>query len=304
MSLQSDEIKTAKYFLRIELEYQREIEKLFIEALNSIRAEMSKIYERYAVKGILTKAEMTRYNRLTALESNLSATMGDAAKKSIGIINRLRPEQYGAGFFRSAWAIDNATGVAISWGVLDKAAVIAAMANPAYKLATESLLSGAEGTIRIAIERGLTLGKSYATMLKEIKDTVNLEAWKALRIMRTELHTAQELGTIYGYEQALANGVPGRIIWNATLDSKTRESHQRMDGVARGEDGYFRGSITARYPGDPELSAGERINCRCRTRFELGGEGDYGPILRRSREDGVIPYQTYGEWEKGRKLFG
>jgi hypothetical protein len=139
-------------------------------------------------------------------------------------------------------------------------------------------------------------------MIKEIKDTINLEAWKALRIMRTELHAAQELGTVYGYEQALANGVPGKIIWSATLDSKTRASHQSMDGVARDDDGYFRGSLVARYPGDQELSAGERINCRCRTRFQL--DDDLGPILRRSREDGVIPYQTYGEWEKGRKLFG
>ena len=41
--------------------------------------------------------------------------------------------------------------------------------------------------------------------------------------------------------------------------------------------------------------AGEDINCRCTVRPEVM---DISPKLRRDRERGVVPYQTYTEWKK------
>jgi len=56
-------------------------------ALNQTRARLALVYEKYAVEGVLTYAEMAKYNRLTALEKDL---MGYFNKQNIGVVSSLR----------------------------------------------------------------------------------------------------------------------------------------------------------------------------------------------------------------------
>jgi SPP1 gp7 family putative phage head morphogenesis protein len=300
LSLAADEKANAAYFERIEKKYEKDIAKIYRDALAEIRKEMSQVYEKYSTKGVLTKAEMTRYNRLVALEKRINDIMNPANKAAIKVIDRLKPEEYGEAYFRAAWAIDNATGVALDWGALDKKALIENLDNPFYTSATETILRTQEPQFRNAINRGLTLGQSYPDMMKDMRKAVNGKNFEVMRILRTELHAAQEAGTSAGYAEARDQGVEGVDVWVATLDNRTRDSHAAMDGVERDADGYFHGEITAEYPGDPGLDAAERINCRCSIRFQIDG---MSPALRRSKEDGVIPYQTYRDWSENKTMF-
>jgi len=85
------------------------------------------------------------------------------------------------------------------------------------------------------------------------------------------------------------------VVWTAALDDRTRDSHGAMDGRVRDEDGYFTlpNGERAVAPGDDSLSAEEVINCRCRTRYEVNS---VPPKYRRTKDEGVIEYQTYNEW--------
>ena len=301
LSLVSLEETRERYFTRAERKYEREVAALYRESLDKIRAEMSRIYEKYAVDGVLTKVEMTRYNRLATLEQNVLASLSPAVRKSIKTIDRLKPEEYGQAFFRTAHALESEAQVALTWGPLDRSAIAENLDNPFFKTGTERVVLTLPGEIRNTINHGLALGQSYTEMMKDVKDLVNKKNYETMRILRTELHAAQEAGTMDSYEEAKAQGINGKEIWIATLDGSTRDTHQEMDGVERSEDGYFHGAIgMAEYPGDPNLDAGERINCRCDIRFEIEG---FSPEIRRSREDGLIPQQTYNEWAKDRKLF-
>lgn len=289
------------YFLRVEKEYERQIARLFTDALNEIRAEMSKIYEKYAVDGILTNAEMTRYNRLASLEKNLKDIMKPTIKESVKIIDKLKPEEYAEGYFRTGWAFDQNTRIELDWGALNKEAVVMALDDTFYQVAIDNWTVTALNRIRAAISNGLALGQSYPEMMKDVKAYINKEAFEIMRILRTELHSAQEAGTLAGYISAKDQGIAGNVVWVATLDGRTRPTHGAMDGKAQDEDGFFRGAVgTCRYPGDMMLPAAERINCRCTTRFDIEG---LSPELRRTKEDGIIPYTTYGNWIKGRKFF-
>ena len=59
-------------------------------------------------------------------------------------------------------------------------------------------------------------------------------------------------------------------VWDATGDSRTRETHKEADGQDRRVGDRFQvGDSLMRYPGDPEGSAKERIQCRCWMRFEI-----------------------------------
>lgn len=89
--------------------------------------------------------------------------------------------------------------------------------------------------------------------------------FRAERIARTEVITASNLGT---YQGALATGLSLKKVWIATQDQRTRDTHLILDGTQTTMEGsFFVGASEARYPGDPALSAKERINCRCTIDF-------------------------------------
>ena len=114
--------------------------------------------------------------------------------------------------------------------------------------------------------------------------------------------TAVNAGTEAAYTRAIDKGVQGSVVWSATLDGRTRDDHAAMDQQVQDENGLFRlpDGETAPYPGWEGLSAAERINCRCTTRFQIDG---YEPALRRSRDEGLVPYQSYAEWSTNQRMF-
>jgi SPP1 gp7 family putative phage head morphogenesis protein len=294
-----------KYFLSVEKKYEKEVAALWRESLSQIRNEMAVIFEKYSTNGLLTKAEMTKYNRLAALEKKIQEMIKPAIAGSKKIIERLKPEEYGEAFFRTAWAFDNNARVALDWGPLDKPAIAASLDNVFHEVAVENWGQEALNRIRTTISNGLATGQSYPDMMKDVKGFVNMENFKIMRILRTELHDAQEAGSAQAYEDAVNQGIAGKVIWIATLDDRTRDSHADMDGEAQNEDGMFilngkNGTYETPYPGYEGLPPEERINCRCTTRFEVEG---FEPEVRRSRDEGVIPYQTYSDWKDDHKTF-
>ena len=63
------------------------------------------------------------------------------------------------------------------------------------------------------------------------------------------------------YEAAAKMGIEMQKEWMATLDSRTRHSHRRLDGETVEYDSEF--SNGCRYPGDPKGKPAEVYNCRC-----------------------------------------
>jgi SPP1 gp7 family putative phage head morphogenesis protein len=285
--------------LKNEKKYQSKVQKALADTLTTIRGEMSKIYSKYAKNGLLTRAEMTKYNKYQTMEKQILKVLEPAIAKNIADIKKLLPEQYNESFFHYAWAMDQAVGVNLNYGVLNQNMIneLFSITNPKNIELANALKNygpNAKKYLRNALLRNLSIGKSYASMIKDIRTGLNKTYNEAIRLIRTEGQRALNKGQNDLYLKAKNAGVEGVDVWDATLDGRTRASHQRMDGVKRNEDGYFE-PIHARYPLDENLPAEESINCRCRLRFEIEG---YSPQLRRTREQGIIPYQTYDEWEK------
>ena len=288
---------------KLEAQYEKQVAEALLSALDEIRVQMSKLYERYAGSdGKLTKAEMTRYNRLATAEKELVATMNTATRANLATINRLRPEQYQAAFFYQAWAIDNASGLRLAWGQLNRDAILQNLASELYHISTERYGQDARLAIRAALNTGLAQGQGYREMMRDLKTAINTTNARALRILRTEGQTAVNAGTEAAYTRAIDKGVQGSVVWSATLDGRTRDDHAAMDQQVQDENGLFRlpDGETAPYPGWEGLSAAERINCRCTTRFQIDG---YEPALRRSRDEGLVPYQSYAEWSTNQRMF-
>jgi len=301
-NLRKLEQRSQKAILARERYYEREVQRQLRDALDTIRGKMARIYDKYSVDGALTKAEMTRYNRFSAMEKEMLAVMNETTRKNLRTIDRLKPEQYGESFFRYAWAIDNAVGVRLNYGPLNRDAIIAVLDNEFYRISRQRYGMDARLQIRQTLAQGVAQGASYPQMSRELGRAMNITASRAMRILRTEGQDAANTGQDAAYIKAQEEGIDGAVIWDATLDGSTRPTHQAMDGQERGEDGLFNGPGANRvpYPAHESLPASERIFCRCNMRFQVKG---FEPAIRRSREDGLIPYQKYSDWKSDRKTW-
>lgn len=97
-----------------------------------------------------------------------------------------------------------------------------------------------------------------------------INQWRALRIARTEVVSASNIGTLAG---AKSSSLPLEKYWIATQDDRTRETHAVIeDQNPKSMDEDFKvGDYMAECPGDPSLGAEEVINCRCALATEVKG---------------------------------
>ena len=301
MQLSKLEQQALNTLLKNEAKYSKQIQKQLLTVLTSMYGEMKKIYDKYAINGKLTKVEMTKYNKYSTMEEAILKTLDPALKANIKTIKKLLPSQFNESFFHYAWAIDNATGLRLSWGLVNTKALLGAfdITNPKNIELQEALKNygpTAKKRIRAALLNGLSQGKSYDQMARDLKKSLNKIYSSAITIVRTEGQTAINAGQTIAYTRAQENGIEGNEVWSATKDVKTRDAHGYADGQKKNKDGYFNvGGEKALYPGDPSLSAGNRINCRCNIRFEIEG---YSPQLMRTREEGILPYMPYQQYAK------
>lgn len=127
---------------------------------------------------------------------------------------------------------------------------------------------------RAEITRGISKARNYSSISQSLDRVSNIGYNKAARIVRTEGHRVQQETHYKAQKEAKDNGADVVKQWDATIDKKTRSSHQRLDGQIRELDEMFESSgREALYPSGFGV-AREDINCRCtvlqRARWALG----------------------------------
>jgi hypothetical protein len=266
------EDQTLRYLLSLENKYARQIQKQLLETLGSVYGELKKIYDKWSIKGKLTKAEMTKYNKYQTMEKDILKKIDPALKANIKTIKKLMPEQFQESFYHYAWAIDQSVGVQLKWGMVNTKTLIGAAStfdlnnvkNIELRRAIKRYGPEAKEKIRSALLKGLSEGKTFEQMAREIKKGINKIYSSAMTITRTEGMRAINLGQFIAYQRAEENGVEGIDVWSSTKDGATRPTHRMADGQKRGEkikDAFSIGGFKALYPHDPNLPAQEAINC-------------------------------------------
>lgn len=288
---------------------ERLIASSYRKALDEVRLMLTKLYEKYAEDGILTHAEMTKYNRLKGVHDQIVKIMGPVYSANGKTVKQLTEDVYEASFYRHGWALTQTAQADISWGLLNEKMVEAAVNKPYSGLTLAKVWTrakaGALSDIERAVIQGMVQGDSYPNMARRVKKAFDTNTKRALLIAQTEGHRMAVEGQLAAYDEAEDQGLEFERIWDATLDGRTRPAHQEMDGkraenVGTEDDPHWQWN----YPGlgwvdGPGLTgdAAADINCRCRALTVYKG---FEPKTRISRgEDGrnkVVPYQTYEEW--------
>ena len=118
-------------------------------------------------------------------------------------------------------------------------------------------------TIRSEISRGIAASLPYSDIARNITNVTKAPMGRAKTIVRTEGHRIQQASTMDAQNAAKARGADVVKQWDASLDSRTRETHRRLDGQIREVEEPFeiggREVMAPGYFGDPA----EDCNCRC-----------------------------------------
>jgi hypothetical protein len=137
---------------------------------------------------------------------------------------------------------------------------------------TRTLFEDIERITRQTIQSGINEGWGPVKVAEEImKQQTQIDRYRAMRIARTEVVGASNEGS---YTGAGAFSTKVRKIWLATLDGKTRESHIEMNNERAEYSEPFTvplemgGADEMQYPGDPDGSPENVIQCRCGIAYE------------------------------------
>ena len=270
-------------------------------------------------------SDQGRISRLSALQLEIKKLIDPALLKRDKYIELMAKVGYQESYYVNAWAITQEMarrGYVLEFPILEMNNINSVIYNnpfSAFNL-SDSTLSRVNSmmwdrrliTNRILseIEKGMARGSSYVDMAKRLDVILGFRdpstgkllekmtskrgaTYNSLRIIDTEMGRVYAQGRQDEYEEAIDQGVDCRLQWIATLDDHTRNQSAEMDGQIANENGEFTypdGTVAQQYnSGIAEFD----INDRCTTIEIING---VEPELRRSREDGIIPAQTFSEW--------
>lgn len=153
--------------------------------------------------------------------------------------------------------------------------------------------------ITAQVSRGISTGMSFQEVAKGLADYTNIGFNNAVRIARTDGHRIQVQSGMDACYKAKEKGADVVKQWDSTLDSSTRESHQKVDGEIRELDKPFSNGLM--FPGDPSGGAAEVVNCRCallqRARWALD-KAELDTLKERAEFYGLNKNDSFDDFKK------
>lgn len=275
--------------------------KYYRQALIDIKKEMKVFIENYETLSFSKRLEA---ERLLQNGKQIDKILRDMNKEVNNTIEKYVHGQAERGYYGSWYAMEGAHNIQLDMNMLPERYIKQLVHHPvkgqvfSKRLYKQRNLLAKETTT--ALLDAARTGKSYAVVAKQINELTEASYKRALRIARTEGGRVQSTAKQRSYVEAKKKGVDLKKKWLSTLDSKTRDTHQGLDGQVVEIEGKFV-SPNGHEADGPRLFgvASEDIHCRCTTITEVNG---MSPGLRRDNEGYEFPYRNYEEWHNDKKL--
>lgn len=290
-------LANSKALDRLEHQTEREIIKVYQEALKEVRAILGEAYAKYDME----MYEMQKYQRLERLQAQIESVIADVSNKNTTTIKDHISKTYQEAYYRNAYYTESELQIDLAFTFVKPEIIQKVLDNKMTGINwAERMGRNRDETvfqIKQEIAKGLINGESYRKMSRRLKNELDIDANKSLTIARTEGGRARSEATQDSMEEAVEKGVVMKKRWLSTVDERTRTSHRYLDGEVVDIDEKFSNGLLM--PRDPTGSASEVINCRCEHIAEIEG---FEPTERRIRGEGIVDYVTYKQWAEAKGI--
>lgn len=284
--------------------HERRLGQGYLDTLASFKLQLSEIYEKHAVDGVIPREVWYKFNYLKRMEKQLIEQITALTIEQNEIIKESIVEVFEETYYRNSFSITQSAMVAFPiFGLLTAKVIKSIMFddsgaikwNKRHERNNRKLIK----QMKIIIRDSAIKGKPYEYIAKQLTERMDVGRRKALKVSQNETQRVYSEGTQRSMEDAVNKGVVMKKRWLSTLDGTTRDLHRDLDGQTVGVDEYFViGSRKAKCP--KKFGVAEHdINCRCTTIAIFEG---LEPTVRMSREidnkrGEIIEYKNYNEWK-------
>lgn len=251
--------------------YERMLKKAYTSLLGDMNKVISNTYAKLDDNDLI--GSLQKYHRKDNVEKTLTSLINEFSKvKYRGMYNQLRDQLLFAYQYYYT-GLTEVSGKSYKLLPLKKEWLTATIENELSGLTLKQTLQKDRQNIIYSLKsnliQGVNRGESYSQMANRMKEVVNGDYQKAVRIARTETHRVKEAGTFESALKGEKAGIKQVKTWNSSNDGRTRKEHRRLDGETIPLDEYFRlGSAETLKPGDTGRAEHD-INCRCFLTYEI-----------------------------------
>lgn len=315
----------------------RQIKKVYAQAAEEIRGKIADFARKHAAKqkemlaklekGEITQAAYQSWMRGQVFigkqwEQKLDQavkTIEEANKQAALLVSAGRLNVFAENYNHTAYELEKRLNGVVSFNLYNDKSVARLLKKkpkmlPEWKINEKKDYKWNRQKVETSITQGIIQGEGIDQITERLVTglcTANRN--KMTTFSRTAMTGAQNAGRQAQMEDAEDEGIKVKKRWVATLDSRTRDSHQELDGQEVPVNESFEvDNMEIRYPGDPSADPCLVYNCRC-SMIEVF-EGISRKSVRRAYDDVdgkrdtkhsyLVQDMTYKEWKawkEGRK---
>ena len=294
----------------------KEFKKVYGQAAKEMQAELDKFLAKYKpemdelnqklLDGTFTPEEFKRLKMLMLQQKTiqqkieqLAGTMTQANQKAMKLINGEMLNVFAENANYQSYALSQDTKMNLMFSVYDEHTAAKLLKDkpellPRKEVKGKKDKAWNQKIIANAVLQGVIQGDSIPKLAKRIAVQTGETNMKAMiRYARTAMTSAQNSGRMEMLHKAKGMGIQCKKVWLATLDSRTRDAHAKMDGQTADVDDDFMSDFgPIKFPGD--LSSKGSVpanlyNCRCTLIY------DYEGFPNDPTEDQRLMYEEWDE---------
>ena len=310
----------------------RKLTKIYTQAGKDLKKKLDMFTARYVTMDKVNQArvaagEMTRKDYQNWLQGSVfigklwknkvnqaARLLTNANEQATKIINGLRFNVFSENYNHQSYEIEKSIRGGVSFTLFNTDAVEKLVKEkpkmlPAWKVDEKKDYLWNRQKVEDIITQGIIQGESIDKITARMMDGLCTQNENKMRMFaRTAMTGAQNAGRLQNMKDAKRKGIKVKKRWIATLDERTRESHQALDGDTIDVEEKFANGLM--YPGDPNGAAKEVFNCRCKI-IQIF-EGITRNVARRAYdtdEDGrrtsyIVKDMTYKQWKEWKEHGG
>lgn len=256
-----------KYLEQRTKTYQQDLLKVYKQLLDSLLGEVSSIYLRYEKDGQINYNDLLKYKRLDKLKRKILMHVNTMSKTRYNSLSKHLRESSIYSYDWMTWAIQKETSVQYESALNKQELERRALENRIAKLTLKKTLQRQRKRIiqRVnqTVDSGIKKQLTYKEMSEQLKDVLDKDRVKSMRIVRTETHRIREEATHESAKEADANGIVMHKKWLCLRDERVRSAHNILNGQKVPVSSRFEfAGFTALTPGGFGVAHLD-INCRC-----------------------------------------